>query len=195
MSVASAAFGIAGPYSWSPDAKVLLWDGVGGVAQLTLSADGTAEHGPLLNEPYGEAWPSFSPDGRWFAYATNEASRWDVYVQPYPMGSGPKRRITIEGGSHPTWRSELFYLSNRQLWAVELATEPTLSWEDPVPLFETPWPMTAGGSFANFDVAANGLRFVFIQPTGDETDQRLPQRRITIVLNWVEELKRLVPTN
>ena len=89
----------------------------------------------------------------------------------------------------------MFYLSNRQLWAVELATEPTLSWEDPVPLFETPWPMTAGGSFANFDVAANGLRFVFIQPTGDETDQRLPQRRITIVLNWVEELKRLVPTN
>ena len=45
---------------------------------------------------------------------------------------------------------------------------------------------------SNFDVTADGQRFVMIKKS-DETGLALKQ--ITVVLNWLEELKRLVPTN
>ena len=48
LSTASEEFGIAGPYSWSPDGRVLFWDGRGGVTQLRLLDEGPPEHGPLL---------------------------------------------------------------------------------------------------------------------------------------------------
>ncbi len=196
LSDASEEFGIAGPYSWSPDERVLFWDGRGGVTQLTVLPDGEVEHGPLLVEPYGERDATFSPDGKWFAYNTNETGRYEIYVQPYPAGSGAKRRITEEGGQFPVWAREgpeLFFLNQGQLWAVEVRTEPTLTWDDPVPLFQAPWAMTAG-AFVNYDVTADGQRFVVLTAAaGQDTAGEPPRPQIHVVLNWFEELKALVP--
>ena len=50
LSAASEEFGIAGPYSWSPDGRVLLWGGGAGVTQLTLLDDGEVQHDKLLGE-------------------------------------------------------------------------------------------------------------------------------------------------
>ena len=194
LSTASEEFGIAGPYSWSPDGSVLLWDGAGGAAQLTRTTDDQVEHGPLLNEPYGEGDPSFSSDGNWFSYMTNETGRLEVYVQPYPIGSGPKRRITQEGGTSVVWARngrELFFVNDGQLWAIEIETDPTLNWEDPVSLFETPWLMSRG--FVNYDVSADGQRFVVIQPIEEEPDELPASQQINIVLNWFQELKERIP--
>ena len=191
LSTASEEFGIGGPYSWSPDGSVLFWNGTGGVAQLTLLEDGEVEHGPLLVETYLELVANFSADGRWFSYVTNEAAGLEVFVQPYPLGSGAKRRITQDGGRSPVWsRSgrELFYANERQLWAVGISTEPTLTWQDPVALFESP-SLTTSGNFVNYDVTPDGQRFVFVQPLGD-TDSL---REINVVMNWFEELKERVP--
>ena len=162
---------------------------------MTLSPDGEAQHGPLLNEPYGENHANFSPDGKWFSYATNETGNFEVYVQPYPIGSGPKRKVTQNGGRYPVWARagrELFYIDDGRLWAVEVVTDPTLVWEDPVPLFETPWDM-AVGPFANYDVAPGGQEFVVLQRTGSEADEEPSRSRITVVQNWFEELKERVP--
>ena len=43
----------------------------------------------------------------------------------------------------------------------------------------------------NNDVAADGQRFVMIK----EDEQESTSVQINVVLNWFEELKRLVPTN
>ena len=54
--------------------------------------------------------------------------------------SGAKRRITEEGGQFPVWARggpKLFFHNQGQLWAVEAQTEPTLTWEDPLPLFKS----------------------------------------------------------
>jgi len=42
---------------------------------------------------------------------------------------------------------------------------------------------------ANYDVTPDGARFLMVQPT-----IAVPSNEINVVLNWTEELKRLVPT-
>ena len=193
LSAASEKLRIAGPYSWSPDGRVLFWEGGGDVAQLTRLEGGGVEHGLLLNERYVEVGANFSADGEWFSFATNQTGAFEVYVQPYSLGTGAKRRITQRGGTIPIWsRSgrDLFYSNDGQLWAVEIETKPTLNWQDPVALFDTPWPLSTVG-FANYDVSPDGQRFVFVQPMGAKSEDQ--PHEIRVVLNWFEELKAKVP--
>lgn len=63
------------------------------VREAAISPDGTrlalrVEHAPLLVETSGERDATCSPDGKWFAYETNETGRNEIYIQPYPAGSG-----------------------------------------------------------------------------------------------------------
>lgn len=46
-----------------------------------------------------------------------------------------------------------------------------------------------GFAGANYEVAADGQRFLMLKPV----EQAAPTQ-INVVLNWTEELKRLVPT-
>ena len=46
----------------------------------------------------------------------------------------------------------------------------------------------------NYDISPDGERFVMITEYG-EADDDGPRPQITVVLNWREELTRLVPTN
>ena len=48
-----------------------------------------------------------------------------------------------------------------------------------------------GGVRANYDVSPDGQRFLMLKPVGQE---RTAPTQINVVLNWTEELKRLVPT-
>ena len=206
LSRAGQPFGIAGPYSWSPDGKTLFWEGVGGVFQLTLSDQAGVQPDSVLVEPRIQD-TGFSADGRWFSYSSGETGRSEIYVQPYPSGSGAKRRITAEGGADPIWSrggDELFYAADGQLWSVRIATEPALDWQDPVTLFEVPW-RTGDGSFrpserrldatayfVNYDVTADGTQFVFVQPLSAEPEQL---GQISVVLNWDQELLERVPVD
>ena len=64
----------------------------------------------MLDDPFDETQPAFSPDGRWLAYASNESGRFEVYVRPFPSAEG-KWQISTDGGTYPTWspkRNELF---------------------------------------------------------------------------------------
>jgi hypothetical protein len=45
-----------------------------------------------------------------------------------------------------------------------------------------------------YDVARNGQRFLMVVPAAREPDEEA-RPRIVVVENWLEELKRLVPTN
>ena len=40
---------------------------------------------------------AFSSDGRWLVYVSNESSRSEVYVTPFP-GPGEKRQVSPQGG-------------------------------------------------------------------------------------------------
>ena len=50
-------------------------------------------------------------------------------------------------------------------------------------------------SLSNFDVTANGQKFLVTVPAGSgDTGGTAPGTRLNVILNWFDELKRLVPT-
>ena len=132
----------------------------------------------------------FSPDGRWVAYTSNESGQFEVYVRPFPER---EPRTLVGAGWEPVWASdgtELFYLSpggEQLMVAAVTGSGPNLVVGNSTLLVDD-WP---GQSMirTGYDVSADGrfLTVVQIQPAP-------PPNEITVVLNWVEELKRLVPT-
>jgi Tol biopolymer transport system component len=181
------------PNSWSPDGKLLAFNEITpttGIDVWVLQlSDRKAQ--PILQTPFNESVPAFSPDGRWLAYISDESGRYEVYVQPYP-GPGGKWQISTEGGTEPVWNTngrELFYRSGDKMMAVDITTQPGFAAGKPRMLFEgqyQPTPVT----FPNYDVAPDGQRFLMLKPV--DQAQAAPTQ-INVVLNWFEELKRRVP--
>ena len=122
------------------------------------------------------------------AYESDESGRFEVYVQPFP-GPGRKFQVSTDGGERPKWSpkgGELFYRSpDNKLMVVDATTSPAFSAGRPRVLFEG----LERFSVECCEVAPDGQRFLAIQPV--EPPQSPTQ--IHVVLNWFEELKRLVP--
>jgi eukaryotic-like serine/threonine-protein kinase len=184
----------ATPGSWSSDGKRLAFTGHGdtGTDIWTLSIEENRKPQVFLNTPADERAPQFSPDGRWLAYVSNESGRDELYVQAF---QGPRRKwpISTAGGSQPRWaRSgrELFYRNGDKMMAVDISSDSSFVAGSPRVLFEAPL-ATYGNNLMSYDVAPDGQRFLAIRNVNPEP----PVNQINVVLNWVEELKRLVPTN
>ena len=49
----------------------------------------------FLKTPFDERGGTFSPDGRWVAYMSNESGRMEIYVRPFagPAASGAALRL------------------------------------------------------------------------------------------------------
>ena len=184
------------PHSWSPDGRVLSYYETetttdGNKDLWVLPIDGEPQ--PFVVTPFREVSPIFSPDGQWIAYVSTESGEQEVYVTPYP-GPGPRTPVSSGGGGEPSWSSdgrELFYRNGAQMLAVEIQTQPAFHAGRPVVLFEDPYELDSfGPGNPNYDVAADGERFLMVKRSED-----VESSRIHVVLNWFEELKRLVPTN
>jgi serine/threonine-protein kinase len=179
--------------SWTPDGQALAFVDAAPTdisdIKLFRRSGGTVE--PLITSPATQRGPSFSPDGRWLAYESNETGRFEVYVQPFPA-SGVPRQISTSGGGLARWSSdgrEVFFMVARRFYAVPIRTAPTLEVGVPRLLFELPFGPTGGGvGPPPWDVTPDGRRFIFVKPGDDE----LAPWRIHIVENWFEELKRRV---
>jgi hypothetical protein len=152
----------------------------------------------VVNTEADERFPEFSPDGKWLAYCSNETGRYELYVQPYP---GPGKRVTVtsDGAQEPAWSrngsNELFYLSGQTMMSVHFKVSgPEFIPDKPVRLFEH---MPFGGGTtvrASYDVAPDG-RFLEIQPISQpagERDKKIFPSTLRLVLNWTEELQRLL---
>ena len=137
--------------------------------------------------------PQFSPDGHWILYASDETGRREIYVQPYP-GPGGKWQVSTDGGNEPMWSRngrEIFYRDGQRMMAVDITTQPGFIAGKPHELFEGDY-LKNGAGYArpNYDISPDGQRFLMVKPLSLE--QATPTQ-INVVLNWTEELKRLVP--
>jgi len=191
------------PSSWSPDGRQLvLAAGVKDRSIWVATVDGSrVSVEQVTRTSYEELWPTFSPDGRWLAYGSNESGRFEVYVQPWP-GPGPREQVSLEGGESPAWNPagrEIFFLSplmdgKRQMMVADVSTSPRLSLGIPRPLFEFSFPelRLACVPARCYSVAPDGQRFygVRLQPTSPPP----PATSVQLVLNWAEELKARVPS-
>jgi serine/threonine-protein kinase len=149
---------------------------------------------PFLQTPAIEGAPSFSPDGRWIGYVSDESGRPEIYVQPFP-GPGGKWQVSTGGGTEPVWSSdgrEIFYRNGRRMMAVPVTASSGFSPGTPVPLFEGDYEVSAFPlTGVAYDVTRDRQRFLMVKATA--AAQAAPAQ-INVVQNWDQELKRLVPT-
>lgn len=182
------------PNSWSPDGHMLAFteaDPTTGwhIWMLRLEADRKPH--PFQQTPSNEGGAKFSPDGRWLAYESDESGQREVYVRPFP-GPGGKWPVSTEGGTEPVWARngrELFYRNGDKMMVAVVETQPTFAAAKPRLLFEGHYKTSAYAFQQNYDVSPDGQRLLMIKAS----EQESAAAQINVVLNWVEELRRLVP--
>jgi serine/threonine-protein kinase len=161
---------------------------------MTLAVTGEHRVQPLVQTRFNELNGEISPDGRWLAYQSDESGGMQVYVRPFSGEAGGIRQMSTGGGTRPLWSRngrELFYLSPAgTLMTVQITVGATWTAGTPMQLFEGAYFSGAGTAAAGrtYDVSPDGNRFLMIKSAGE-------RKRIVVVQNWFEELKRLVPAN
>jgi eukaryotic-like serine/threonine-protein kinase len=144
----------------------------------------------FLETPADEKGPMISPDGNWITYTSDESGQDEVYLRPFPVAGDAVYQISDGGGVMPKWATngqELFYWSNDRMMVVEVETDPSFRPGAPRLLFEglNQYDVRTRG----YDVHPGGDRFLMVQE-----GEGFAQNQINIILNFDEELKRLVPT-
>jgi eukaryotic-like serine/threonine-protein kinase len=193
------------PSSYSADGRYLLYlsidrQSIGDLWIVPMVADRTPS--VFLKTPFREAYGTFSPDGRWVAYQSNESGQSEIYVRPFvpPGAAGTdagaaagKWQVSGAGGIHPAWRpdgKELYYLNpaGAMMAAPITVTGSTVEPGAPVVLFSTH--IVSGGvddqrsrQGRQYDVAPDG-RFLINTELDSATSP------ITLLMNWNPEAKK-----
>jgi serine/threonine protein kinase len=141
---------------------------------------------PVVATNFADIAPSFSPDGKWLAYANSETGRPEVYIQPFPSGAG-RWQVSTAGGARPNWRKdskELFFFSlDQEVMAVDVnQSGASLQLGTPHALLKA---TTVSGASGPYTVSADGKKFVM--------NTVLPQsisEPLTLITNWPADLKQ-----
>jgi Tol biopolymer transport system component len=181
------------PTSWSPDGTVVTFHTSSpdtGQDIFVLSLNGERKPQPLVAGRANESLATFSPDGRWIAYQSDETGRNEIYLCRFPGCSG-KQPVSRDGGTYPRWNpagKELFYRNGDKMMTVSFAMAgDALTLGAPSMLFERRYGPTAMSD--RFDVSPDGKRFVDF----DDSVAEPPATHLVLVHNFGEELKRRVP--
>ncbi|HET9362143.1 MAG TPA: protein kinase [Vicinamibacterales bacterium] len=190
------------PEAWSKGGILafLKFGGPAGIADLWTLSEGGGSPKPLVELPdSNQRFTAFHPSGQWFAYASSELSRgttnFHVFVQPFPpTGRKFQASASSSNGFDPVWSlpdgKRLFYIVRPANEVVVVDIDPTSGFVGkPSPVRGLR--VQIGGPGRGYDIMPDGT-FVTVLPP-DSSGR--PAEQITIVLNWFEELKRLVPVH
>jgi serine/threonine-protein kinase len=144
----------------------------------------------FLNSSADERYISFSPDGKWIAYASNESGMFQIYVRAFPDRGD---RWLVGNGTYPVWarnRGELFFRAedDRIMVASYAVKGDTFIRDEP-----RVWSNRRLADFGivgtrTFDLAPDGSRVVALLPA--ESDQNAKARNPTFLLNFFDEVRR-----
>ena len=152
---------------------------------------------PFLATPAQEMLATFSPDGRWIAYQSDESGSVEVYVRPYP-GPGAKWQLSAGGGGIPVWTKggrELLYLAGElpkvRIMAVDVSTTGAeLHYSAPKPITELVVARLSETTY--FDATADGSRLAVLQDV--EGAARPGASHVIVVFNFFAEVRRAFST-
>jgi Tol biopolymer transport system component len=173
---------------WSADGRWLLYrqrDPKTGWDLWLAPLDDPSKGRPLVQSPFNEIQGRISPDGRFYAYVSNESGRYEVYAQTIAP-SGARWQISTSGGYQPRWRGDgraLYLIGvNRDVIMVPVTVSANGAIEagTPVPLFRTFTSLTSSRNA--WDVSRDGQRFLITIPETAQ-DGRVPP--IGVIVNWL----------
>jgi serine/threonine protein kinase/Tol biopolymer transport system component len=182
------------PYSWSPDGTTLAFRVASDAANSvwTWSNDDRTARLVMQGAP-AAVTAEFSPDGRWLAYGSNELnpSTYQVFVQPWPL-TGAKYQVNPMTASTPVWSrngKRLFSAYNERIFSAAIQTNAAFTAGPPIEI-KMPNLMGSSAQMRHFDLMPNGKQFLVVLPAdaGDSATPP-PPTQITVVLNWLDELK------
>ena len=178
------------PSSWSVGNVLAVEQGPNNQRDILVLPMSEVNEGKLkgfLVGPDNERGAKFSPDGTWLAYTSDRSGLDEVWVVPYPEG-GPPVLASIGGGKEPVWSRagpELFYRNDDQMWVVAYDAKPTFRPGEPRLLFRGDYSYGYIDWAINYDVYPDGQRLLMVKEG--------PVPNVQVLVNWFEELKRLVP--
>lgn len=185
------------PETWSSDGATLLFSSTkSGRASLWIRSMRDGSVSPFAGVSESPIPPNavFSPDGRWVAYQIGQPDQIEgvTFIQPFPT-TGTQYQV-VRGG-RPLWSrngKELFIVPGAgRLQVVGVTTTPTVSFTNPT---ERPrgFGEAAPWSPRTFDIMPDG-RLLGVGLPGERSVTGIATAKIRIVINWFDELRRLVP--
>jgi serine/threonine-protein kinase len=191
------------PWSFTPDGKRLAFTEQSPETQrdiwtVPLETDGAGLRAGkpevFLQTPFDERNPSFSPDGRWLAYASDESGNFQIYVRAFP-DKGGKWQISNDGGLYPTWSRngrDLFFetpdnhimVATYETKADSFVADKPRAWSDTR--------LANVGLNGNYDLAPDGKRIAALMP-GDTAQGQQARNHVIFLMNFFDELRRRVP--
>jgi Tol biopolymer transport system component len=192
------------PTSWHPSGKHLAFTEqqpltFNDVMILPLEGDEASGWRPgkpvaFLNSPAVESHATFSPDGRWLAYQSNEGGVAEVYVRPFP-GPGGKWQISAGGGLYAAWSragKEIFYQKDDgSIWVTTYVAEGS-SFRAETPREWSPERMLPlPTAIRAFDLHPDGQRLAVLMAPEEMVVAK--RDHLVLIQNFFDELNRLAP--
>jgi len=178
-----------GPSDWSKDGRFIacLRIASGGKPDILVLPTSDWKPNVFLATPFAEWRPTFSPDGHWVAYESDESGRPEIYAQAFPP-SGGKWQVSTNGGRCPRWKvdgREIFFHNENDVLMSAAVSASGSHFEAAIPkrLFQRS--LDWSGIRRNRWVATpDGQRFLLNTTTGSQASA------FNVILGWPPELGR-----
>ncbi len=169
------------PTDWSPDGKNLLY--WGNEDLWIVPVDGKEKPYTLAKTRFEERAGSFSPDGKWVAYSSNESGRYEIYLTPFQAVDGKRYTVSNQGGASPAWSrdgKEIYFVAgDGRLTAVPV----TIRGSDvQFGRAESLFPVDSSDFSRSYEPSRDGQRFLITVPAAPGG------AAFTVMLNWTQAL-------
>jgi serine/threonine-protein kinase len=149
------------------------------VAQVPLAQ--TAAPRIVVSTPGDDYETSVAPNGRWFAYSSDESGRQEVFVRD--LSTGSRWQVSTTGGREPHWASDsrtLYYRFENRLIAAAVTGQTTFGVDTPRALFDGIFDLNSATNIT-FDIERGGQRFLMVRPADEQ--KRNPLTTVRLVVN------------
>jgi len=172
------------PYAWHEETGILFAGNDGNVQRIDPKSPGEVE--TIAGTDASEWGPDISPDGRWFAYTSDESGRYEVYARA--IGGDRSFSVSLDGGEEPIFSEDgrtIYYRNGNRFYAT-----PILEASNDGIRFRAGRPeVVVEGAYSNvqglsYDVGPDGRLLLLRTDGGTERPGHL-----NVILNWKVEVE------